>query len=98
MFNECYVNPARAKEKYASPIFCVIEDLRGSPPALLSLAGKDSLFEEGRQYAKTLKLAGVDVTSIEYADALHGFTMGDSADAKDAIERMACFLLKHLRA
>ncbi|MGF6513736.1 acetyl esterase [Pseudomonas sp. BT76 TE3572] len=47
--------------------------LHGLPPALIITCGFDVLRDEGRQYARRLKDAGVRVQHEEYASMLHGF-------------------------
>ncbi len=46
---------------------------KGLAPALVITAGFDPLLDEGREYAETLKAAGVPVDYVEYADQIHGF-------------------------
>jgi acetyl esterase len=79
-------------------VYATQEDLRGLPPALLLLAGMDSLHDEGMRYAETLKRAGVVTECYEYPEALHGFTMQPSDDTTDAIEKMASFLKRYLNS
>jgi acetyl esterase len=98
MFNDCYIQDDRAKEIFASPVFASKSDLEGSPPALFVLAGQDSLYDEAKTYARMLTEAGVLTEVHEYPNALHGFTLSDSEDAKDAVDRMIAFLKKHLGA
>ncbi len=46
--------------------------LEGTPPAFVYLCGFDPLRDEGRTYAAALAEAGVEVVSLEHADAIHG--------------------------
>ncbi|HEV3500580.1 MAG TPA: alpha/beta hydrolase [Bradyrhizobium sp.] len=63
--NDWRASPARAKT------------LAGLPPAFVLTAGADPLRDEGDEYAKRLKEAGVDVTYRHFGGQFHGFfTMG----------------------
>jgi acetyl esterase len=63
--NDWRASPARAKS------------LAGLPPAYVLTAGADPLRDEGDEYAKHLKEAGVDVTYRHFGGQFHGFfTMG----------------------
>jgi acetyl esterase len=63
--NDWRASPARAKT------------LAGLPPAYVLTAGADPLRDEGDEYAKRLKEAGVAVTYRHFAGQFHGFfTMG----------------------
>jgi acetyl esterase len=63
--NDWRVSPARAKT------------LAGLPPAYVLTAGADPLRDEGDEYAKRLKEAGVAVTYRHFPGQFHGFfTMG----------------------
>ena len=97
MFNACYVDPAQAKDPYASPVYATPADLQGLPPALFILAGRDSLHDEGVKYCDMLKAAGIVTECHEYPDAPHGFTYKASPDAMDAWSRMAAFLKEYLQ-
>lgn len=97
MFNDCYVEADKAADPLVSPAFAEIEELRGLPPALVILAGMDSLHDEGALYAGKLKEAGVEVELADYPRAKHGFTCGKGKDSDDAVEKMARFLSGNLR-
>jgi acetyl esterase len=97
VFNASYVDPARAKEPYASPVFAAHEDLSGQPPALFIVAGRDSLHDEGLKYCAMLEAAGVITECHDYPNAAHGFTLNSSSDTTDAIAKMAAFLKKYLQ-
>jgi acetyl esterase len=63
--NDWRISPARAKT------------LAGLPPAYVLTAGADPLRDEGDEYAKRLKEAGVNVTYRHFPGQFHGFfTMG----------------------
>jgi len=98
IFDACYVDPAQAKDPYVSPVYATQDDLHGLPPALLILAGRDSLHDEGMKYCDMLRTAGVVTECYEYPDALHGFTLKPSDDTTDAIDKMVSFLKKYFFA
>lgn len=51
------------------------EDLSGLPPALIITAGFDPVVDEGSDYAKKLRAAGVEVEYTCYEDMVHGFIL-----------------------
>jgi len=75
-FRDHYLNgPADIDDWRASPVRA--ETLSGLPPAYVLTAGGDPLRDEGDEYARRLKEAGVAVTYRHYAGQFHGFfTMG----------------------
>jgi acetyl esterase len=97
VFDACYVDPAQAKDPYVSPVYATQEDLKGLPPALFILAGRDSLHGEGLKYCEMLKTAGVVTECYNYPHAVHGFTYKPSSDTTDALEKMVVFLRKYLK-
>jgi acetyl esterase len=75
------VDPA---DPAVSPLLA--DDLSDLPPALVITAGFDPLRDEGRQYAKAMRSAGVTVDYREFGSLIHGFANffplgGDSAPA-----------------
>lgn len=48
-------------------------DFSGLPPAVIAIAGHDSLYEEGLTYAKRLEAAGVPVRLHRFEDMFHPF-------------------------
>jgi acetyl esterase len=97
MFDTCYFEPGQGRDKYISPVYAQPEDITGLPPAMFILAGRDSLHDEGLRYYEMLKDAGVECELHDYPDSAHGFTLKDTADARDAIDKMGKFLKKHLQ-
>ena len=63
--------PGDAKDPHFSPI--LTEDLSRLPQAVVIVAGHDPLRDEGIEYAKRLKEAGVDVELRNYEGMVHGF-------------------------
>jgi len=83
-FNALYVEPERANEPYASPVFATKEMLAGLPETLIITAGKDMLRFEADQYAEMLREAGVQVTAQEFTQSNHGFTVNCLEEYEDA--------------
>jgi acetyl esterase len=64
---------ARNKNPLALPLNATKAQLRGLPPAMVLTAELDPLKDEGQQYAKNLKDAGVKVDVKNYAGVTHEF-------------------------
>ena len=98
MFGACYYDNdvAIARSPYISPVFATKEQLSALPPALLILAGRDSLHDEGARYLELLRDAGVSVEVHDFAKSIHGFTYYGKLDAKKGWVLMADFIRKHL--
>jgi acetyl esterase len=62
---------ASALDPRASPILA--EDLAGLPPTYLATAGFDPLRDEGEDYARRLREAGVAVVLRRHPGLVHGF-------------------------
>lgn len=91
-FNACYADPETAKSPYVSPVFASAEQIAGLPPALLIVAGLDSLHDEGVRYRQMLQAGGVSVEFHDFAHAAHGFTYKKTKEAKEAHALMADFI------
>lgn len=92
-FDACYLPDSSYEEcPYVSPVYSKREDMTGLPDALVIAAGHDSLHDEAIHYYKLLKEAGVPAQLLEYPDSAHAFTMKDSPDTTDALQKMAQFL------
>jgi acetyl esterase len=66
---------ATRSEATASPLQASLEQLAGLPPALVITDEADVLRDEGEAYARKLRRAGVDVTSVRYEGVFHDFMM-----------------------
>ena len=64
-------NPEDASDPRVSPL--LREDLSGLPPAHVVTAGFDPLRDEGEEYARRMRDAGVPVTLRRYPATVHGF-------------------------
>ncbi|MDX3660505.1 alpha/beta hydrolase [Streptomyces sp. ID05-26A] len=94
-------NPVERAEITASPLRATLEQLQGLPQALVITAEADVLRDEGEAYADKLRQAGVPVTAVRYAGAIHDFVMlnalrGTHA-AEAAINQAVAFLREALK-
>ncbi len=64
-------DPDAALDPRASPLLA--DDLSGLPPTYIATAGFDPLRDEGEEYARRLREAGVAVTLRRHAGLVHGF-------------------------
>ncbi|MHA3703983.1 alpha/beta hydrolase [Jatrophihabitans sp. YIM 134969] len=62
--------PERARDPLASPLLA--DDLTGLPPAAVLTAEHDPLRDDGTRFAARLSAAGVPVTHVQQAGAVHG--------------------------
>ncbi|MCG8927960.1 alpha/beta hydrolase [Lentzea sp. CC55] len=94
-------NPLERAEITASPLRATRDQLAGLPQALVITAEADVLRDEGEAYADKLREAGVPVTAVRYAGAIHDFVMlnalrGTHA-AEAAINQAVAFLREALK-
>jgi acetyl esterase len=100
---ENYLGPGRDPDRggfparYAAP--SCADDLTGLAPAVLVLAGRDPLHDEGARYAERLAGQGVPVTCRDYPELFHGFvTIMAFAPGASARELLWSDLSVRLRA
>jgi acetyl esterase/lipase len=93
-------DPARRREKYASPLLASDEALNGLPPALVQTARSDVLRDEGGAYARRLNEAGVEVVAVRYNGLIHDWGLLNPIAAvpevRTAITQVANELKKRL--
>lgn len=89
-FNACYLSEAgQSSLPQVSPLFATVTDLAGQAPALVITAEYDVLRDEGDQYAKKLKQAGVSVRHEVFPGTDHDFIhIGPKASADEAWKLM----------
>jgi acetyl esterase len=93
-------DPSQRALSTVSPLRASEEELTGLPKALVINGECDVLRDEGEQYARNLRNAGVDVTATRYAGIIHDFMMlnalADTNAAKAATRQAADFLREAL--
>jgi acetyl esterase len=82
------------KDPYFSPLNSTAKDDPSPTPALLLLAGRDGLLDDGTLYAKHLSELGGEARCIIYERSYHAFMngLGDSDAADDAYEEIVNFI------
>ncbi|WP_330301936.1 MULTISPECIES: alpha/beta hydrolase [unclassified Streptomyces] len=87
-------------EPTASPMRATTADLAGLPPALIVTAEADVVRDEGEQYARLLRQAGVPVIAARYLGTVHDFVslipLQDSPPTLAAIKQGGHFLREAL--
>jgi acetyl esterase len=90
-FNEHYVGSVKAdpSDPRLSPILA--EDLSGLPPAFVVTAGFDPLRDEGEDYVRALRAAGVPTAHRRFPGLVHAFInwTGISPVSRDAVVELA---------
>lgn len=87
--NHYLADPSDAKDPMASPLLA--DDVSGVAPAFVAVAGFDVLRDEGIEYAKKLKRAGVRTQLEREGDLIHAFinVTGVSPTARTATKKIA---------
>ncbi|WP_424187039.1 alpha/beta hydrolase [Actinokineospora sp. G85] len=88
--------PADLAEPTAAPLLASLDQLAGLPPALVVTAEADVVRDEGEQYARRLRAAGVPVTATRYLGTTHDFVslraLRDVPATRAAVAQGAAFL------
>ncbi|MFB6605251.1 alpha/beta hydrolase [Streptomyces noursei] len=94
-------DPDLRQEPTASPLRALTEDLVGLPPALVVTAEADVARDEGEQYARNLRTAGVEASAVRFLGTIHDFValhaLHGSAPARAALVTGHAFLRARLR-
>lgn len=97
-YDLCYVSAdEQRRNPLVSPVYAREEDLAKLPPALIVLAGHDSLHDEGLRYAHLLEQAGVSVELRDLPGEKHGFVYFKSKATDPVVGTMVEFLARHFR-
>ncbi|OJG81582.1 alpha/beta hydrolase fold protein [Enterococcus pallens] len=70
--------------KTISPLQATKEELTGLPAAMILNGEADVLRDEGEEYARHLRDAGVDVSQVRFQGMIHDFVMVNSMDQSNA--------------
>lgn len=83
------------RDPLANPLHA---DLRGLPPALIQVGGYETLLDDSRTFAKSMKDAGGDVELQVFPEMQHvfHFMAGSAPESDDAVAKMAKFLRSKL--
>lgn len=73
MYENYIPNLQDRKEIYAAPLLASREQLAGLPPTLIQVGEADIFYDECLAYGQKLDEAGVQVTTLVYAGAIHDF-------------------------
>lgn len=95
-YDLCYVMPEQRSDPLVSPVCAGEGELRLQPPALVILAGHDSLHDEGLRYGKMLENAGIPVELHEFPEEKHGFTYYGTKGGEEAIGLIGAYLKRML--
>ncbi|MFE6741695.1 alpha/beta hydrolase [Streptomyces tubercidicus] len=94
-------DPALRNEPTASPLRARTENLVGLPSALVVTAEADVARDEGEQYARNLRAAGVEASAVRFLGTIHDFValhaLHDSAPTRAALLTGCAFLRARLR-
>ncbi|MDI6949512.1 alpha/beta hydrolase [Serratia sp. Se-RSmG] len=95
-----YADPKQRSDVYASPLNATPEQLSGVAPALIQTAEMDVLRDEGEQYARKLRDAGIDVVATRNTGVIHDFAtlnaLQSTPAARASISQIAEQLKSHL--
>lgn len=84
------------KDKFVSPLYAELEDLKGLPSTLIITDENDVLCDEGEAFARKLDDAGVDVVNVRINGTHHDFVMlnalSETEPAKGTL-KMICSVL-----
>jgi acetyl esterase len=86
-------DPGERAHLLASPAGASLNQVEGVCPALIIVAGRDSLAGEADRYARLLMETGVEVSYRKFPDSIHGFThILPEGPARDAWKLIATHL------
>jgi epsilon-lactone hydrolase len=91
MMASLYLGGAKATEPLASPLYA---DLDRLPPLQIQVGGRESLLDDAQRLADRARVAGVDVTYVEYPGVIHMWIVFDPElpESVDAFARLGAFV------
>jgi acetyl esterase len=88
------------KQIYAAPLLASLDQLKGLPPTLIQVGEADIFLDESLAYGRKLDEAGVTVTTLTYAGAIHDFgllnPLAKTAESKSLFRHAAAELKAYL--
>jgi len=88
------------KQIYAAPLLASLDQLKGLPPTLIQVGEADIFLDESLAYGRKLDEAGVTVTTLTYAGAIHDFgllnPLANTAQSKSLFRHAAAELKTYL--
>jgi len=98
---DLYAPDAKTRDNpYVSPLRASPEELKGLPSALVITAENCPLRDEGEEYARKMKNAGVSVDAVRYNGTIHDFValnaLRNVPSTEAAIEQMSEGVRQHL--
>lgn len=100
MWNQYTTDTKERSSKYASPLRASLDELKGLPPTLISVAENDILRDQGEALGRKLDLAGVKTTTLRFNGVIHDWGMLNGfaklPETRDLIIISAAMLKKYL--
>jgi acetyl esterase len=101
MYDNYIPNHEQRKEIFAAPLLATQDQLSGLPPTLIQVGEADIFYDECLAYGRKLDEAGVRVTTIVYAGAIHDFgllnPLADTPQSKSLFLHAAAELKAYLK-
>jgi acetyl esterase len=94
---DCYLpDKAARRDPYATVLYAQLDEPQ--PDALILVAERDGLRDDGLRYAEKLANAGTEVRAVRYREAFHAFIndLGRSGTADDAADEILAFLRERM--
>lgn len=101
MWNQYTTDANERSSKFASPLRASLDELKGLPPTLITVAENDILRDQGEALGRKLDLAGVKTTTLRFNGVIHDWGMlngfAQLPETRDLITISAAMLKKHLQ-
>lgn len=101
MWNQYTTDANERSSKFASPLRASLDELKGLPPTLITVAENDILRDQGEALGRKLDLAGVKTTTLRFNGVIHDWGMlngfAQLPETRDLITISAAMLKKYLQ-